>query len=375
VSGKDVAMETVPLIGLQREWVELGDELDAAIHRVIARSSFILGPEVKEFESAFAFYCGTAGAVGVASGTDAITLALAAAGLGEGDEVITSDLTSGATATAILRAGARPVLVDVDAATLNIDPGAVEAAIGSRTRAILPVHLYGRPADVRRLGELARAHDLLLIEDCAQAVGAQVGDRRAGSIGDVGCFSFYPTKNLGAYGDGGIVVSSNPDLLERARLLRTYGWTDRDFSAALGFNSRLDELQAAILATKLPHLDAWNRRRAQIAARYDAGFEHLEGVKAPRLEPGHAWHLYVVQVAARDEVRRRLAELGVATGVHYPVPLHRQPAFEEFGAGLRFPNTGAACSQIVSLPMFPQLLDVEVDRVIEAVRAAVSMRT
>jgi dTDP-4-amino-4,6-dideoxygalactose transaminase len=375
VSGKDVATETVPLIGLRREWVEIGDELDAAMHRVIARSSFILGPEVKEFESAFASYCGTTGAVGVASGTDAITLALAAAGLGEGDEVITSDLTSGATATAILRAGARPVLVDVDAATLNVDPRAVEAAIGSRTRAILPVHLYGRPADMRALGELARAHDLLLIEDCAQAVGAQVGDRRAGSIGDVGCFSFYPTKNLGAYGDGGIVVSSNPDLLERARLLRTYGWTDRDFSVALGFNSRLDELQAAILATKLPHLDAWNRRRAQIAARYDAGFKHLEGVNAPRLEPGHAWHLYVVQVTARDEVRRRLAELGVASGVHYPVPLHRQPAFEEFGVGVRFPNTEAACSQIVSLPMFPQLLDVEVDRVIEAVRAAVSMGT
>ena len=349
MSGKDVAMDTVPLIGLQREWVEIGDELDAAIHRVIARSSFILGPEVTEFESAFASYCGTAGAVGVASGTDAIMLALAAAGVGDGDEVITSDLTSGATATAIVRAGARPVLVDIDAATMNIDPRAVEAAIGPRTRAILPVHLYGRLADMPALRELARAHDLLLIEDCAQAVGAMVGGRRAGSFGDVGCFSFYPTKNLGAFGDGGIVVSSNPDFLERARLLRTYGWTDRDYSVTLGFNSRLDELQAAILATKLRHLDAWNRRRAQVAARYDAGFKRIEGVKSPRLEPGHAWHLYVIRVAARDEVRRRLAELGVATGVHYPVPLHRQPAFQEFGAGRHFPNTEVACSEIVSV--------------------------
>ena len=375
MSGKDVAMDTVPLIGLQREWVEIGDELDAAIHRVIARSSFILGPEVTEFESAFASYCGTAGAVGVASGTDAIMLALAAAGVGDGDEVITSDLTSGATATAIVRAGARPVLVDIDAATMNIDPRAVEAAIGPRTRAILPVHLYGRLADMPALRELARAHDLLLIEDCAQAVGAMVGGRRAGSFGDVGCFSFYPTKNLGAFGDGGIVVSSNPDFLERARLLRTYGWTDRDYSVTLGFNSRLDELQAAILATKLRHLDAWNRRRAHVAARYDAGFKRIEGVKSPRLEPGHAWHLYVIRVAARDEVRRRLAELGVATGVHYPVPLDRQPAFQEFGGGRHFPNTEVACSEIVSVPMFPQLLDFEVDRVIEALRAVVTQRT
>ena len=375
MSGKDVAVDAIPLIGLKREWAEIGDELDSAMHRVISRSSFILGPEVKEFESDFASYCGAAGAVGVASGTDAITLALAASGVGEGDEVITSDLTSGATVTAIVRAGARPVLVDVDPEALNVDPRAVEAAVGPRTRAIVPVHLYGRPADMRALAELARAHELLLIEDCAQAVGAQVGGRRAGSVGDVGCFSFYPTKNLGAYGDGGIVVSTNADVVEKARLLRTYGWTDRDYSVTLGFNSRLDELQAAILATKLRHLDAWNRRRAQIATRYEAGFKHLEGVRPPRLEPGHVWHLYVVRVAARDAVRRRLAELGVATGVHYPVPLHRQPAFEQFGAGRDFSGTEAACSEILSLPMFPQLLDAEVDRVIEAMRTAVTQRT
>jgi len=367
---REAKQPAIPPAGLQREWLEIGDELRAALERVLASGHFILGPEVARFEAAFAGYCGTAAAVGVASGTDALMLALAAAGVGNGDEVITTTLTSGATATAIARTGATPVLVDVDPVTLNLDVTAVEAAIGPRTRALLPVHLYGRPAPMARLRSLCLERGLRLIEDCAQAVGATSDAGRAGSVGDLGCFSFYPTKNLGAYGDGGMVVSSAPELINQLRLLRTYGWEPRDFSLTLGFNSRLDELQAALLAVKLEHLEAWNRRRSELAARYGAGLAHVEGVSAPTPDPGHVWHLYVVRVAHRDRVRECLTELGVSTGIHYPIPLHRQPAFAEFGEGRSFPNAEAACVEILSLPMYPQLRDDEVDRVVEAVRTA-----
>jgi dTDP-4-amino-4,6-dideoxygalactose transaminase len=327
---------------------------------------------VDQFENAFADYCGTTAAVGVASGTDALLLALSAAGVGKGDEVITTTLTSGATATAIARSGATPVLVDVDPVTLNLDLTAVQTALGPRSRAILPVHLYGRPAPMAGLRSLCQDRGLKLIEDCAQAAGATSDAGKAGSVGDLGCFSFYPTKNLGAYGDGGMVVSSDPELINQLRLLRTYGWQPRDFSLTLGFNSRLDEIQAALLAVKLRRLDGWNRRRSEVAARYGAGLAHVAGVTAPTPEPGHVWHLYVVRVAARGRVRDCLTELGVGTGIHYPIPLHRQPAFAEFGEGRAFPNAEAACIEILSLPMYPQLRDEEVDRVVEAVRTAVA---
>jgi dTDP-4-amino-4,6-dideoxygalactose transaminase len=362
----------IPPAGLQREWLEIGDELRAALERVLASGHFILGPEVARFEAAFAGYCGTSAAVGVASGTDALMLALSAAGIGKDDEVITTTLTSGATATAIARSGATPVLVDVDPVTLNLDVAAVEAALNPRTRAVLPVHLYGRPAPMTRLRSLCQERGLRLIEDCAQAVGATSDAGRAGSVGDLGCFSFYPTKNLGAYGDGGMVVSSDPELINQLRLLRTYGWEPRDFSLTLGFNSRLDELQAALLAVKLEHLETWNRRRSELAARYGAGLEHVQGVSAPPPDPGHVWHLYVVRVANRERVRECLTELGVSTGIHYPIPLHRQPAFAEFGEGRSFPNAEAACVEILSLPMYPQLRDEEVDRVVAAMAAAVA---
>jgi dTDP-4-amino-4,6-dideoxygalactose transaminase len=361
----------IPPAGLQREWLEIGDELRAALERVLASGHFILGTEVAQFETLFAEYCGTTAAVGMASGTDALILALTAAGIGTGDEVITTTLTSGATATAIARTGATPVLVDIDPDNLNLDPAAVEAAMTGRTRAIVPVHLYGRPAPLARLREVCRGHGLKLIEDCAQAAGATSNPGRVGSHGDLGCFSFYPTKNLGAFGDGGMVVSSDPELIERLRLLRTYGWKPRDFSLTLGFNSRLDELQAALLAVKLRHLDAWNRRRSELAARYGKGLQHIEGVAAPTPEPGHVWHLYVVRVTKRERVRECLTKLGVSTGIHYPVPIHRQPAFAKFGEGRSFPNAEAACEEILSLPMFPQLRDDEVDRVVEAVATSV----
>ena len=361
---------TIPAAGLQREWLEIGDELRAALERVLASGHFILGPEVAEFERAFAQHCGAAAAVGVASGTDALMLALAAAGIGPGDEVITTTLTSGATATAIARAGAVPALVDIDPLTLNLDLSAVEAAITPRTTAVMPVHLYGRPVPLLGLRELCRERGLKLIEDCAQAIGATTDAGRAGSAGDAGCFSFYPTKNLGAYGDGGMVVSSNPQIVERLRLLRTYGWQPRDYSLTLGFNSRLDEIQAALLGVKLRHVDAWNRRRSELAARYDAGLRDAPGLTAPPLEPGHVWHLYVVRVKEREKVRESLAAADVPTGIHYPVPLHRQPTFSAFGGGRSFASADAACAEILSLPMYPQLRDDEVDQVVEALKTA-----
>jgi len=283
-------------------------------------------------------------------------------------------LTSGATATAILRAGAVPALVDIDPLTLNLDLACVEAAITPRTKAVLPVHLYGRPVPLEGLRRLCQDRGLRLIEDCAQAIGATTDAGRAGSVGDAGCFSFYPTKNLGAYGDGGMVVSSDPAMLERLRLLRTYGWERRDFSVTLGFNSRLDELQAALLAVKLRHVDEWNRRRSDLAARYGAGLAAASGVTLPPSDPGHVWHLYVVRVKHREHVRTALTEAGIGTGVHYPVPLHRQPAYAAYGNSRSFPNAEAACDEILSLPMFPQLADEEVDRVVAALRAAVGER-
>jgi dTDP-4-amino-4,6-dideoxygalactose transaminase len=367
---KDPHASAIPAVGLQREWVEIGDELRTAMERVVSRGQFILGPEVDLFEEAFAAYCGAGAGVGMASGTDALTLALAAAGIGPGDEVITTTLTSGATATAIVRAGASPVLVDVEPDTLNIDPALVEAAMGPRTRAIVPVHLYGRPAAIGALLEIARRNQLHVVEDCAQAIGATAESGRVGSLGALGCFSFYPTKNLGAYGDGGIVVTSDAELTFRLRLLRTYGWEKRDYSVTIGYNSRLDELQAAFLAVKLKYVDRWNERRSAIAARYTAALSRVDGVTTPGACTGHVWHLYVVKVANRDEIRARLADRGVPAGVHYAVPLHRQPAFAEFGEGRKFPHAEKACQEILSLPIYPQLRDDEVDRVAETMSAA-----
>lgn len=362
------AAPPIPQVGVQREWDEIGDELRAALDRVVERGQFILGPEVAAFEQAFANYSGTAAAIGLASGTDALMLGLAAAGIQAGDEVITTTLTSGATATAIVRAGGTPVLVDVEADTLNIDPAMVEVAIGPRTRAVLPVHLYGRPASMAALRQLAKDRDLLLIEDCAQAVGATSDAGPVGTVGDLGCFSFYPTKNLGAYGDGGMVIASDTGLIERLRLLRSYGWQRRDYSVTLGFNSRLDEMQATFLSVKLRHLNRWNARRSEIAARYEAGLSGVEGVKLPPPEHGHVWHLYVVQVPNRDALRTELAAHGVGTGVHYPHPIHAQPAFAQYGAGREFRVAEAACEEIMSLPMHAYLRDDEIDRVIELVR-------
>ncbi|MBC7227095.1 MAG: DegT/DnrJ/EryC1/StrS family aminotransferase [Thermoflexales bacterium] len=365
----------IPPFDLTRQYAGLKEEIDAAIARVLARGRFILGEEVAAFEEEFAAACGVAHAVGVASGTDALYLALRACGIGPGDKVITVSHTAVATVAAVELAGARPVLVDVDPRRYTMDPAKVEERITPRTRAVLPVHLYGCPADLAPLLEIARRHGLFLIEDCAQAHGARYRGRPVGSWGDVAAFSFYPTKNLGAFGDGGAVVTNDPALAERVRLLREYGWAQRYVSHIRGTNSRLDELQAAVLRVKLRHLESWNERRRQIAALYAEYLTELagQGLVLPG-EPEDSWHvyhLYVVRHPRRDALQAFLRERGIGTLVHYPVPVHLQPAYADLGypAG-SLPVSETLAREVLSLPMYPELTDEEVRQVAEAVRTA-----
>ncbi len=367
-----VALVQIPSGDLRRERAELGPDIDMALDRVLDRGYFILGTEVAAFEREFAAYCGVREAVAVASGTDAIMISIAALELEAGDEVITTTLTSMATVTAIIRAGAKPVLVDIDSDTFNLDIAGVAASLSHRTRAIVPVHLYGRAADMNPLLELATSRHVAIIEDACQAHGATVGARKVGAIGLAGCFSFYPSKNLGAYGDGGMITTDDSGFAGRCRLLRQYGWRERDRSEVLGFNSRLDEMQAAVLRTKLPHLDRWNRRRRTIAERYRKHLADRKEVKVPADAPGHVFHLFVVRVADRDRVREGLTKQGIATGVHYPLPMHRQPALKWLIHKHGFPQADLVSSEILSLPMFPQLTDSEVDRVCEALVDAIT---
>jgi dTDP-4-amino-4,6-dideoxygalactose transaminase len=367
----------VPFGDLRRESDTLHDEIHAAIERVLRRGWFILGEELAAFEAEYAAYCGADHAVGVGNGTDALQLILEAAGIGPGDEVITSPLTATFTALAIARAGARCVFADVEPDGLTLDPAAARAAITARTAALMPVHLYGQPADMEALAELARQHGLLLVEDACQAHGARFQGRRTGSqlparARHAAAFSFYPSKNLGAYGDGGMVVTSHADLAGRVRILRHGGQTRRYQHDLLGTNSRLDELQAAILRVKLPHLDAWNRRRRQIAGAYSAGLAGTSLILPVEL-PGreHAWHLYVVRSGQRDELRQVLAERGVGTEVHYPIPAHLQAAFAHLGYSPgTLPVAERAAAQVFSLPMYPYLTDAEAAQVVGQVRDA-----
>jgi len=350
--------------------------LDAAISAVLAGGRYILGETVARFEAEFANYLGVRHSVGVGSGTDAIELALRALEIGPGQAVIAPSHTAVATVAAIEATGARPVLIDVDPVTCTITAAAVEDVLrsqssvaGCRLAAVIPVHLYGHPADMPAILDVAKRHGLRVIEDCAQSHGARIGGVRNGTFGDLAAFSFYPTKNLGAFGDGGLVATNDAGLRERLVGLREYGWRDRYVSAFPGTNSRLDALQAAILSVKLSRLDADNERRRAIAARYSAGLAAL-GVGLPtaagRVE--HVFHQYVVRTSARDELAAHLAARSIHTGIHYPVPVHLQPAYREralvFGD---LKNTERLCQEILSLPMFPQLADADVDRVIAAI--------
>ena len=347
----------------------LQPEIDAAIGRVLQRGWFILGPELEKLEAEFAAYVGVPYAVGCNSGTDAIELAFRALGIGPGDEVITTPLTAAFGVFAITAAGATPVFVDIDPLTYNLDPNHIEAAITPRTRAIMPVHLYGQPADMGAILEIAEQYELFVVEDCAQAHGARYRGQRVGSLSDVAAFSFYPTKNLGAYGDGGMVVTSSPAVAERVRMLRNGGQRSRYAHEVVGLNSRLDELQAAILSVKLAHLDADNARRRAVAAQYDtllAGGPVETPWVAPDVEP--VYHLYVVRTSERDALMAHLAAQGVGTLVHYPTPTHLQGAYHGLGLGPgALPQAEAAAQEVLSLPMYPELTDDEVAWIAQAV--------
>jgi len=345
--------------------------IQTAINRVLNSGTYILGGEVETFEDAFAEHCGGGHAVGVASGTDALILALRALGIGHGDEVITVSHTAVATVAAILAVGATPVLVDVDEIYLTLDPTALDRVATSRSKAVIVVHLYGQAADLDAILSFARERRLFLIEDCAQACGGRYYSRRLGSIGDIGCFSFYPTKNLGAIGDGGIVVAREDKIAERVRRLRQYGWDDGRQTHEAGLNSRLDPLQAAILQAKLPHLDDDNARRGAIARHYERGLHGLPiMVPNERVGAQHVYHLYVVVCTQRDELMAYLAEHQIGCAIHYPVPVHRQRGYAErvivSSGGL--PVTERFCQQILSLPLYPELSDENVDSVIAIVR-------
>jgi dTDP-4-amino-4,6-dideoxygalactose transaminase len=345
------------------------DDIDAAIARVLRSGRYILGTEAASFESEFAAYTGTAHAVGVGSGTEALHIALAACGIGPGDEVVTVSHTAVATVAAIELAGAVPVLVDVEPDHLTLDPAALAAALTPRTRAIIPVHLYGQPADLESIVAFARAHGLRVIEDCAQAHGARYGARKVGAHGDIGCFSFYPTKNLGALGDAGAVVCHDSELAARARSLREYGWSDRYVSSQAGWNTRLDELQAAVLRVKLSRLDRSNAAREAIASRYDEAFRGLPVRTPARREHASAvFHLYVVRTSQRNRLIEYLRANGVGALIHYPVPVHLQPAYK---ARLRcagtMTNTERAAQEIVSLPIYPELSGDDQQRVVHLV--------
>jgi dTDP-4-amino-4,6-dideoxygalactose transaminase len=354
---RDPAPQQVPFVDLAAQYAAISSEIGAAMDRVLRRTDFVLGDEVGLFEEEFAEYCEAGYAVGVDSGTSALELALRAFGIGPGDEVITVANTFIATVLAISCAGATPVLVDVDRATSNLDVAQVARAITSRTRAIIPVHLYGQPADMDPILALARRHGIVVVEDACQAHGARYHGRRVGSLGDAAAFSFYPAKNLGAYGDAGAVVTNDAQVAEAVRMLRNYGQREKYHHLLRGYNRRLDSLQAAVLRAKLGHLDAWNAARRECAARYRGFLARSEAI-VPR-EPAYAesvHHLYVVQVADRDGLRAHLQERGVSTGIHYPIPIHLQPAYADLGYPKgSFPVTEELSRQILSLPMYAEL--------------------
>jgi dTDP-4-amino-4,6-dideoxygalactose transaminase len=345
--------------------------IQSAIDRVLNSGTYILGAEVEAFEIAFAEYCGVGYGVGVASGTDALILALKALGIGPGDEVITVSHTAVATVAAILAVGATPVLVDIDEAHLTLDPAALDRAATSRSKAVIAVHLYGQAADLDPIPRFTREHNLALIEDCAQACGGRYRGRRLGGIGNIGCFSFYPTKNLGAIGDGGMVLTREPKIAERVRRLRQYGWDDGRQTREPGLNSRLDPLQAAVLRAKLPHLDDDNARRGAIAQRYARGLQGLPlATPKERAVAQHVYHLYAVECVQRDALMAYLAEHRIGCAIHYPVPVHRQQGYAERvnvpSGGL--PVTERVCQQILSLPLYPELSDADVESVIASIR-------
>jgi dTDP-4-amino-4,6-dideoxygalactose transaminase len=373
-------VSTIPPLDLKRQYQTIGTEVDAAVLSVLASGAYIGGPVVQTFEQEFAKYIGSADAVGCNSGTDALYLALKILGIGAGDEVITSPFTFIATAEMVSAVGAKPVLVDIDADTYNIDLNQIAAAITPRTKAIMPVHLFGRPVDMNMLMSIANDHNVKVIEDCAQSTGAEWAGQKTGNIGHVGCFSFFPTKNLGGCGDGGAVTMNDPTWAADARMYREHGSRQRYYHEVVGINSRLDALQAAILSIKLRYLDKWNIGRQEVADRYQELLGDLPGIVLPKATPipgKSSWNQYTIRVlgadngARRDTVRAKLQEAGVISMIYYPLPLHLQEVYQDLGykAG-DFPVTEKVSHQVLSIPMFPEITVAEQERVADALKTA-----
>jgi dTDP-4-amino-4,6-dideoxygalactose transaminase len=367
----------VPLLDLKLQYATLEDDLDRAVREVVRSQAFVLGPGVERFEQDVARYVRAEHAVGCASGTDALILSLAALGVGPGDEMLTSPFSFFASASCAYKVGARPRFADIVPDTFNLDPAKVEEAVTPRTRALLPVHLFGQCADMEAFTDLGARRGIPVVEDAAQALGATFGGRHAGAIGTLGCYSFFPTKNLGGFGDGGMIVTSDGELADRLRLLRVHGGKQMYHHEFVGWNSRLDALQAAVLAVKLPHLDRWSEARRENADRYDrwldeAGVVASGAVRLPARAPGrsHIFNQYTIRVPRRDELREHLNREGIGHSVYYPVPLHLQECFSELGYREGdFPVAEQACREVVALPIFPELTDDQQKQVVDAVAA------
>lgn len=376
-------MSNIPPLDLKRQYQAIGADVSAAVLEVLASGAYIGGPIVQNFEQQFATYVGTTECVGCNSGTDALYLALRAMNIGAGDEVITTPFTFIATAETISGVGAKPVFVDIDLATFNLDLSQLAAAITPRTKAIMPVHLFGNPVDMTELMSIAAQHHLTVIEDCAQATGAKWQGKPVGSIGHFGCFSFFPTKNLGACGDGGAITLNDARLAADLQMFREHGSRQRYYHEAIGVNSRLDAIQAAILRVKLPHLDLWNQQRSAVASRYQQLLADIPGIITPQVTPGgeSAWNQYTIRVVAptgtdaaahRDRVRASLQEAGVISMIYYPLPLHLQAVYQDLGYPVgSFPNTERVSHEVLSLPMFPELTFEEQQRVVYALKDAI----
>ncbi len=359
----------IPFVDLKAQYQNIREEIDGAIKKVFETNQFILGDEVAAFEEEFARYCGSSFAIAVNSGTSALHLALLAAGIGPGDEVITVPFTFIATVAAIVYSGARPIFVDIDPKSFTMDVDQIERAITERTKVILPVHLYGQPADMERILEIARRHHLLVIEDAAQAHGSEDKGRRVGGLGDIGCFSFYPGKNLGAYGEGGMVVTNNSIYAQTVRLLRDWGQIEKGHHILKGYNYRMEGIQGAVLRVKLRYLEAWTEARRLHAKRYHELLKR-ENIETPeeRSDCRHVYHIYAIRVGQRDALQRALRDRDIQTGIHYPIPVHLQEGYRDLGYRWGdFPNSEKAASSVLSLPMYAELKESQIEEICQTV--------
>ncbi|MDG2991608.1 DegT/DnrJ/EryC1/StrS family aminotransferase [Candidatus Synechococcus calcipolaris G9] len=375
----------IPILDLTAQYQTLAPEIHQAIERILESGQFILGPEVKAFEEEVAAYLGVAHAIGVNSGTDALVISLRSLGIGPGDEVITTPFSFFATAESISNVGAKPVFVDVDLDTFNLNPALIKAAITPQTKAILPVHLFGQPAAMGEIIEIAAAHNLVILEDCAQSFGAiytatcpdchcsqatqdRLRNKFTGTLGTMGAFSFFPTKNLGAYGDGGLIVTDDPELAQLARMLRVHGSKKRYHNELLGYNSRLDSLQAAILRVKLPHIDQWNQQRRRVAQTYNEHLRHVPGLITPQITPGHVFHQYTLRVldGKRQGLMDALGTQAISTMVYYPIPQDRLPIYQ--GQYPAYPVSDRLASEVLSLPIWPELNEPTIIHIAEAIK-------